>query len=73
MHLQLLGGILGVFCFVLPHTPPKREGESNATMAAVGQVFSSRTLMVLFAIAVPVSIVHQFYFVYTSVRSPRSW
>ncbi|MHC4375334.1 MAG: MFS transporter [Planctomycetota bacterium] len=63
----ILGIGLGLFCFVLPNTPPsKSEGESNATVAALGQLFSARTLMVLFAIAVPVSIVHQFYFVYTS-------
>lgn len=62
----VLGGLLGVFCFLLPNTPPKRESESNASLAAISQVVNSRTLLVLFVIAVPVSIVHQFYFVYAS-------
>ncbi len=60
----ILGGVMGVLCFFLPHTPPNRSAKSNATMAALGEV-KRQPLLTLFLIAVPVSCIHQFYFVHT--------
>lgn len=62
----LLGLLMGLFCFLLPKTPPsKSEGESNAAFAALGEV-KRQPLLTLFLLAVPVSCIHQFYFVHTA-------
>ena len=62
----VLGALMGVFCFTLPHTPPaKGEGKSNATFEALGEV-KKQPLLMLFLLAVPISVIHQFYFVHTS-------
>jgi len=62
----ILGVIMGVYCFTLPNTPPSREPrESNATFEALGEV-KRQPLLTLFLIALPVSCIHQFYFVFTS-------
>lgn len=62
----VLGVLMGIFCFTLPHTPPSKERHNNATLAAIGEVRRSRALTVLFLLLVPVSCIHQFYFVHTS-------
>ena len=49
-----------------PHTPPTpTERRANATLAALAEV-RARPLLVLFLLAVPLSCIHQFYFVHTS-------
>lgn len=61
----LLGAIMGVYCLTLPHTPPARTSvRSNATLKALGEV-QRQPLITLFLLAVPVSCIHQFYFVHT--------
>ncbi|MCC6284856.1 MAG: MFS transporter [Phycisphaerales bacterium] len=62
----VLGVVMGLFCFTLPHTPPSKEKRNNATAEAIGEVLRSRALAVLFLLLVPVSCIHQFYFVHTS-------
>jgi MFS family permease len=63
-----LSGILGVvmagFCFLLPHTPPSHDAESNPALAALSAV-QRQPLLTLFLLAIPVSCIHQFYFVHT--------
>ncbi|HPF13410.1 MAG TPA: MFS transporter, partial [Planctomycetota bacterium] len=62
----ILGALMGFYSFLLPHTPPSKSAhESNASLRAMGE-FRRQPLLTLFLIAVPVSIVHQFYFVHTS-------
>jgi nucleoside transporter len=62
----LLGAAMGLYCFTLPHTPPVREAaRRNATLEALGEV-RRQPLLMLFLLAVPVSCIHQFYFVHTS-------
>ena len=57
---------MGLYCFLLPHTPPaKNTGESNASLRAISEA-KRQPLLTLFLIAIPVSMVHQFYFVHTS-------
>lgn len=61
----ILGVVMGIFCFTLPHTPPATESKSNASLKALFEV-KRQPLLTLFLIAVPVSIIHQFYFVHAS-------
>lgn len=62
----VLGALMGVYCFTLPNTPPARgEGRRNATFEALGEV-RRQPLITLFLLAVPISVIHQFYFVHTS-------
>ncbi|MEM9381063.1 MAG: MFS transporter [Planctomycetota bacterium] len=62
----ILGVLMGVYCFSLPHTPPSDQArEANATVEALGEV-RMQPLLTLFLIAIPVSCIHQFYFVFTS-------
>lgn len=62
----ILGLVMGVYCFTLPHTPPAKDAKkSNAVFEAIGEV-KRQPLITLFFLAVPISIIHQFYFVHTS-------
>jgi MFS family permease len=61
----ILGWILGVWCFTLPKTPPKKSAAKFAPAAAIGQI-KKMPLLILFIIAFPLSVVHQFYFVRTA-------
>ncbi len=60
----ILGVALGLYCLTLPATPPARGEKSNATLKALGEV-RRQPLVTLFLIAVPISCIHQFYFVHT--------
>lgn len=60
----VLGAVMGLFCFTLPNTPPSKQGERNATFEALGEI-KRQPLLTLFLLAVPVSCIHQFYFVHT--------
>jgi MFS family permease len=65
----ILGLLMGVFCLFLPHTPPTRvKGDSSKKLAWAEALSEIRMqpLLTLFLIAIPVSMIHQFYFVYTS-------
>lgn len=62
----LLGLAMGLYCFTLPHTPPSRNAAvSNASFEALTEV-RYQPLLTLFLLAVPISIIHQFYFVHTA-------
>lgn len=61
----ILGLFLGLYCFSLPHTPPQKGKQSFAVGEALSEI-RRQPLITLFLIAVPVSMIHQFYFVYTS-------
>jgi MFS family permease len=62
----VLGVLLGLYCFTLPHTPPKRDAvQTNAFTEALG-FFFRQPLFLLFLLAIPMSCVHQFYFVHAS-------
>jgi hypothetical protein len=57
---------MGIYCFTLPHTPPVKEArEANASLEALGEI-RRQPLVTLFLLAVPISVIHQFYFVHTS-------
>ncbi len=60
----ILGVVMGFFCLTLPNTPPARSVERNAAFEAISEV-KRQPLLTLFLLAVPVSCIHQFYFVHT--------
>ncbi|MDP7062426.1 MAG: MFS transporter, partial [Planctomycetota bacterium] len=62
----ILGMVMGFYCLSLPHTPPsKSPAKKNATFEALGEI-RFQPLMTLFLVSVPLSVIHQFYFVHTS-------
>ncbi len=62
----VLGIIMGIFCLVgLPATPPSKGRRASAVAEAIGEIRLA-PLVTLFMLAVPVSCIHQFYFVHTS-------
>ena len=62
----VLGLALSIFCLTLPHTPPTQSKEKPLAWAeAIGEI-RFQPLLTLFLVAIPVSMVHQFYFVYTA-------
>ncbi len=61
----ILGAILGVFSFTLPHTPPRRGSSPFAPGEAL-RAIRKQPLLTLFCVSLPVSCAHQFYFVHTA-------
>lgn len=61
----VLGIVMGIYCFTLPATPPVKGTQKNATFEALGEV-RAQPLIVLFLLAVPLSCIHQFYFVHAA-------
>jgi MFS family permease len=61
----ILGVILGIYCFMLPKTPPKQGQKKFAPWEALSEV-KKMPLLALFLISFPVSCIHQFYFVHTA-------
>jgi len=63
----ILGVIMAFYCLFLPKTPPSEAPASaNASFEALGEVRRQPRLFILFILAVPISMIHQFYFVHTS-------
>ena len=61
----ILGIAMGMYCLTLPKTPPARDRQNYAAIEALSEV-KRQPLLTLFLIAVPISCIHQFYFVHTS-------
>lgn len=61
-----LGVLMAIYCLTLPHTPPnKTAAEKTAWLEGLREI-AKQPLITLFLIAIPISMVHQFYFVFTS-------
>lgn len=54
----------GLFCFFLPHTPPKTDVKELALTKAFG-LFSRKSFVLLVAASLPISMIHQIYFLET--------
>ncbi|MFN0058732.1 MAG: MFS transporter [Planctomycetota bacterium] len=61
----ILGIAMGLYCFTLPRTPPSKSGAQYASLEAMAAV-RRNPLLTLFALAIPISCIHQFYFVHTA-------
>ena len=62
----VLGVAMGLYCLTLPHTPPSpRPRQASAVREALSEI-RLQPLLLLFLIAVPVSMIHQFHFVHTA-------
>jgi nucleoside transporter len=61
----VLGIVMGIYCLLLPKTPPARNKGSNAAAKALAEA-KRQPLLTLFLLAVPISCIHQFYFIHTS-------
>lgn len=53
------------FCFTLPHTPPKRDATAPLAFAKAFGLFKERSFAVLVLVSLPISIIHQIYFLQT--------
>jgi len=61
-----LGLVMAAYCLTLPHTPPAKSPKQRMAWAeALGEI-RLQPLITLFLVAIPVSMIHQFYFVFTS-------
>jgi nucleoside transporter len=54
-----------LFCLALPHTPPKREGVEPLAFAKAFGLLRNRPFAVLVAASLPISVIHQVYFLQT--------
>lgn len=61
-----LGMLMALYCLTLPHTPPTKSAAEKTAWLEGLQEIAKQPLITLFLIAVPISMVHQFYFVFTS-------
>ncbi len=62
----VLGVIMSVYCLMLPHTPPTKSAAQNTAWLEGVREIAKQPLATLFLIAIPISMIHQFYFVFTS-------
>jgi len=61
-----LGLVMAGYCLTLPNTPPTKTAAEKTAWLEGLQEIARQPLLTLFLIAVPISMIHQFYFVYTS-------
>jgi len=55
----------GAFCFLLPHTPPKRDAMEKLAFKKAFDLFQYSSFRVLVIASLAVSIIHQIYFLQT--------
>jgi MFS family permease len=53
------------FCFLLPHTPPKRDGVEKLAFKKAFSLLSHRSFAILVAASLPIAVIHQIYFMQT--------
>ena len=54
--------IYGVFCFLLPHTPPKHNAVEKLAFKKAFKLFNNSSFTILVITSLAVSIIHQIYF-----------
>ena len=55
----------GAFCFLLPHTPPKRNAVEKLAFKKAFELFKEASFTILVVASLAVSIIHQMYFLQT--------
>ena len=55
----------GAFCFLLPHTPPKRNAVEKLAFKKAFELFKEASFTILVVASLAVSIIHQIYFLQT--------
>ena len=55
----------GAFCFLLPHTPPKRNAVEKLAFKKAFELFIETSFTILVVASLSVSIIHQIYFLQT--------
>jgi len=55
----------GIFCFMLPHTPPKQHAVEKLAFKKAFELFNYSSFTVLVLASLAVSIIHQIYFLQT--------
>jgi nucleoside transporter len=58
-------GYAGI-ALLLPHTPPRREAAERLAFAKAFRLFRRRSFAVLVAASLPISVIHQIYFMQTA-------
>lgn len=53
------------FCFLLPHTPPKKDGVEKLAFKKAFSLLSHKSFAVLVAASLPIAVIHQIYFMQT--------
>lgn len=53
------------FCFLLPHTPPKRDGVEKLAFKKAFSLLFHRSFAILVAASLPIAVIHQIYFMQT--------
>jgi len=61
-----VGLIMALYCLTLPHTPPARNAREKLAFTEALKEIRLQPLITLFLISIPVSMIHQFYFIFTS-------
>ena len=54
------------FALFLPHTPPRRDAVERLAFAKAFRLFGRRSFAVLVAASLPISVIHQIYFMQTA-------
>lgn len=57
--------IYGIFCFLLPHTPPKHNAVEKLAFKKAFKLFNYSSFTILVITSLAVSIIHQIYFLQT--------
>ncbi len=55
----------GAYCLFLPHTPPRRDAVEKLAFAKAFRLLREPSFAVLVAASLPISIIHQVYFIQT--------
>ena len=61
----LISLFYGAFCFLLPHTPPKRNAVEKLAFKKAFELFKEASFTILVVASLAVSIIHQIYFLQT--------
>ena len=54
------------FALFLPHTPPRRQAAERLAFAKAFRLFGRRSFAILVAASLPISVIHQIYFMQTA-------